>query len=208
MGLAAAVPAHAQDWTFDARRFALGGAGGDNIATRMIEEERSYRAIVLPFGLLQVLRDIDTFNPNSSEFNPVRAVEYVASPLHYVIDREPTDVGTAFVEDIRNARLSRDLNQYRGFVLPDQFTAEGLSSPAFGWTLKVHRGERGAFHGIYVGAGPYSSIRNVVRIDPRLTGLLASEVPVYLPNTRLSIANASLGQTALSLIGGYRGRIN
>ena len=142
MGLLAHAPVLAQDWSFDARRIALGGAtGGDNVATRMIEEERRYTSIVLPFGLLQVLWDLDTFRPDSDEFNPVRAVEYAASPLHYVIDRDPTTAGDAFVRDIRNARLSRDLNDYRGFVLPNEFVAEGLASPVYGTTLKVYRGD-------------------------------------------------------------------
>jgi hypothetical protein len=63
MLVAASPVASAQDWSFDARSIGLGGAGSSgNLATEMIEEER-YRAIVLPFGLFQVLRDFDIYNP-------------------------------------------------------------------------------------------------------------------------------------------------
>ena len=49
------TPAFAQNWSFDARNIAMGGVGStSNIAVDMIDEQRPYRALVLPFGLLQV----------------------------------------------------------------------------------------------------------------------------------------------------------
>jgi len=54
--LSASTVASAQDWTFDARDIARGGLGSNyDIATEMIADERPYRAIALPFGLIQVL---------------------------------------------------------------------------------------------------------------------------------------------------------
>lgn len=109
-----AAPAFAQNWSFDARKIALGNAGGaEHPASRMIDEERPYRAIVLPFGLIQVLRDRNVFDPGSDEFDIVRAVEYAAAPLHYVIGRDSStksESGRRLSVDIRNATLSRDLN--------------------------------------------------------------------------------------------------
>jgi hypothetical protein len=62
---AQAAPVSAQNWSFDAREIALGGAGnGGDIAAAMIDEERAYRAIVLPFGLLQVVPNWHVFNPS------------------------------------------------------------------------------------------------------------------------------------------------
>ena len=50
--------AAAQNWSFDARRIALGGIGNTgNIASRLVDEERGYGSIVLPFGLFQVFED-------------------------------------------------------------------------------------------------------------------------------------------------------
>src|SRR5215510_2263711 len=77
----AASPAMAQNWSGDARLIAMGGAGtNQNLASKMIEEERGHRTIVLPFGLFQVLKDTDIFDPTSDEFDLVRSIEYAASP--------------------------------------------------------------------------------------------------------------------------------
>ena len=71
----AAGQASAQNWSFDARKVALGSPGsGENLASQMIEEESDYRAVVLPFGLFQVFLDFGfllsemtrhLFNPES-----------------------------------------------------------------------------------------------------------------------------------------------
>jgi hypothetical protein len=46
----AVKPAAAQNWSFDARKIGLGSpTGGENLASRMIDDEREYRSIVLPF---------------------------------------------------------------------------------------------------------------------------------------------------------------
>ena len=92
--LAAPERALAQNWSFDARDIALGGVGGTgNLASKMIDEQRDYWSIVLPFGLIQVLGDSKVFDPNAPEFNPVRAVEYAASPFHYVVGRSTSNSG-------------------------------------------------------------------------------------------------------------------
>ena len=111
-------PAFAQNFSFDARDIAMGGVGSThNLSTKMIDEERSSTSIVLPLGLIQVFSDTKIYDPNSPNFNPVRAAENAANPYHYVIGRESRNAGeTAFVNDIRNATLSRDLSRYKGFA--------------------------------------------------------------------------------------------
>src|ERR1044071_427807 len=90
--VASATQALAQNWSFDARKVALGSPGtGENLASKMIEEESEYRSIVLPFGLIQVFRDFDRLNPSKDDFDVVRAVEYAAAPLHYTIGRASRD---------------------------------------------------------------------------------------------------------------------
>lgn len=69
-----ATSASAQNWSFYARKVGMGSpTGGENLASRMIEEERLYRSIVLPFGLIQVVRDMDRLNPSKDEFDLVRS---------------------------------------------------------------------------------------------------------------------------------------
>ena len=198
--------AQAQNWSFDARLIALGGLGStENIAAPEIVNERPYRSIVIPLGLLQVLRDLDVFKPDSDSFDPVRAIAYAASPIHFVVGRETGDSGNRFVTDIFNAEISNDLNRYSGFKIDSDVLAEGLSSGGWGKTFVVRRSGNG-FQGIYVGAGPYFSMRDHAVLDPRLTQTLASETPVYFPNTSFLTVNESLGQLALAVTGGYRSR--
>jgi hypothetical protein len=208
----AATPALAQNWSFDARRIALGGVGTtENIASKTVQEERGYRAVVLPFGLFQVLPHWDVFNPTGDKFNPVCAAEYAASPLHYTIGRRACDVsepGAAFINDIVNGRLSRDLNDYRGFRLDNSIVVEGLANPSWGKTFAVARDATGSLgHGIYVGAGPYFSIQSATLIDPSLIEVLASSTPVVSPNTRFTADSDATSQMAMAITGGYRGRL-
>jgi hypothetical protein len=209
ISIGGATPAVAQNWSFDARKIALGDAGGtDHPASRMIDEEREYRGIVLPFGLIQVVGNWQVFNPTSDEFDIVRSVEYAAAPIHYVVGRDSSesDTGRRLSVDIRNATLSRDLNAYRGFVPAQQPTAEGLLHTTYGVAIPVARGDRGAFHAVYAGAGPYLSMRTTLDIDQQLIDLLASDTDVYRPHARFGLGIDSRNQLALSITGGYRGR--
>lgn len=204
---AQAAPALAQNWSFDARDIALGGTGnGGSIAADMIQDERTSRAIVLPFGLLQVVPNWHVFNPGDDRFDPVRAAEYAASPIHYIVGRDRTDTGQLFVSDIRNARLSRDLNAYRGFVPAARLQEAGLAASSWGGTIKFSRRDDGSFQGIFIGAGPYFATQTTTTVDERLRTLLASETPVVVANTDFRIDNATANQMALSVIGGYRAR--
>lgn len=206
--LLAADPAFAQNWSFDARQVSLGAVGaGDNPASRMIEDERGYKSIVVPLGLLQLIGDIDKMNPGNDQFDFGLAIEYAASPLHYTFGRgAESNTGRDLIVDIRNATLSRDLNDYKGFLPVNQAAAEGLSSSSYGKTFKVVQGPRGAFQGVYVGAGPYLSMRAAPVLDERLVNILHSDQRVIVPNARLTVNMATQGQAAMAITGGYRAR--
>jgi hypothetical protein len=199
--------AFAQNWTFDARSIALGGSSGDNVATELLADQQPYRAIVLPFGLIQLFRDFSKLNPSNDEFDLVRTMEYAASPLHFIVGRGTTDTGGAFVNDIRNGHLNRNLTAYRGFTPANNITAEGLSAPSFGKTFIVHRDGSG-FQGIKVGAGPYLATRTTSNIDPRLTDILGSQTAGVPANSQFVLGNSIRGQAALAIVGGYVGRFN
>jgi hypothetical protein len=200
--------ARAQNWSFDARNVALGSVSGkDNLASRMVEDHRRYRSIVIPLGLFQVLSDLDRFKPESEEFDFVRAIEYAAAPLHYQFGRsEESESGRELFTDIRNATLSRDLSDYRGYTLANQPVAEGLASPTWGATIRVTGDKDGPFQGVYVGAGPYLSMRASGAIDERVIDILASDDPIRFPNTQYLLASDTQGQIAMAITGGYRGR--
>ena len=51
LGLLVAAPAAAQNWSFDARQIGMGAAGTGNVLMRTLDDDRGYRAIVLPLGL-------------------------------------------------------------------------------------------------------------------------------------------------------------
>jgi hypothetical protein len=200
--------AWAQNWSFDARRIGLGSpGGGQNVGSTMIQEESKYRVIPLPFGLIQVFSDIDRLNPSTDEFDLVRGIELMASPLHYTFNRDTSTTGAGdFVVDVRNGDLSRDLNDYKGFIPVNQPASEGLYAGNWGGTIKVSRGPGAAFHGIYVGAGPYISTRTEPTVDDRLTHILSAAERVYEPNAQLTAADVTQFQAALAVTGGYRGR--
>ena len=198
----------AQNWSFDARSIALGSVSGkDNLASRMVDEQREYRSIVIPLGLFQVLRNFDRLKPESDDFDFVRVIEYSAAPLHYQFgrDQESTNERNLFT-DIRRATVSRDLSDYRGYKLANQPVAEGLASPTWGGTIRLSGERGGPFQGVFVGGGPYLSMRTLATIDQRVVDILASETALRFNNTSYPIGTDVEGQVAMAITGGYRGR--
>lgn len=204
----AAGPASAQNWSFDARKIGLGSpTGGENIGSTMIEDERQYGTLVLPFGLIQVFQDFDRLNPSNDEFDLVRTIEYAASPIHFTFGRDRGDSrADEFIKDIANSELSRDLNDYKGFVPVNQPPAAGLAATTWGKTFRVRQGAGGSFQGVYVGAGPYVYMRTAPVVDDRLIDVLSEGDRVYIPNAQLTAHNTTQGEMALAVAGGYRGR--
>jgi len=200
--------ASAQNWSFDARSIALGAVSGkDNLASRMVDEQRQYKIFVIPLGLFQVLRNMDRFKPESDDFDLIRVIEYSSSPLHYQFgrDQEAANDRDLFT-DIRKATLSRDLSDYRGYKLSNQPVAEGLASPSWGATIPLKGTKGGPFQGIYVGAGPYLSMRTEAALDQRVVDILASDTALRFPNTNYPLSSNLQGQFAMAITGGYRGR--
>jgi hypothetical protein len=200
--------ASAQNWSFDARKVGLGSpTGGENLASKMIDDEREYRTIVLPFGLIQVFRDFKKLNPSNDEFDLVRTIEFAAAPIHYTLGRDSSDSkADDFIVDIGNGELTRDLNDYKGFIPVNQPASAGLAAPNWGKTFRVRQGSGGSFQGVYLGAGPYVSMRTAPTIDEQLIRILSVGERVYVPNSQLTAANTTQGQLAMAIAGGYRGR--
>jgi hypothetical protein len=201
--------AAAQSFSADARVVAMGGDSKDSsIAASMVAPANQYGVIPIPLGLIQVLGNLDAFDPTGDDFDPVFAIESASNPLHYTFGRKTgsrDDPQQRFIRDLINGELSRDLATYSGFRLPQTVSAEGLASPAFGGTIKFAKRDSGAFHGIFIGAGPYLSYDTSADFDPRLIDIL--DTGAHYPGSSLRVQNGSNVQLAMSIVFGYRGRL-
>src|SRR4029434_7942518 len=113
----------------DARRIGFGGAGASStVASDMIGKQQEYTSIHIPIELIQVFRNREIFDPSDPNFDPVRAVEYAADPLHLTINRNSNPQQNLFFRNLIDAGLNinRDLNTYRGFKPAQRIHAEGL----------------------------------------------------------------------------------
>ena len=203
---AAASSASAQNYSFDARRIALGGAGGTpNVASKLVEQERRYSSILIPVGLVKVLSDVRVFYPNREDFDFSRAVEFAASPLHFVFGRKKDITARSFFRDVVNAQLNSDPNAYSGFALPVVTDAEGLLSLTWGKTFMLQKGDR-SFQGIYVGAGPYLASQAYFAFDAELERVLSGSGNRYVPSASLGVGGGESDRLALDITGSYRAR--
>jgi hypothetical protein len=201
-----ASSASAQNYSFDARRIALGGVGGTpNLASKLVERQRRYRSILIPVGLIKVLSNLRVFYPNREDFDLSRAVEFSYSPLHHVFGRRDDITGRTLFRDIVHAQLQPDLNEYRGFDIEPSVTAEGLILENWGKTFMVRKDDR-SFQGIYVGAGPYLAARAFAEFERDLVDLMNSPVDTYIPAASLGIGGGETDQLAIAITGGYRAR--
>jgi hypothetical protein len=205
--IAAGNTVSAQNFSADARKIGMGGVGeNENIAASMVAPAEPYTVILLPFGLIQVFNDRNLFNPSNNQFDPVRSIEEASNPLHFTTGRASSGPEQLFIGDLVNGRLSRDLSHYRGFMLPNTLTAQGLASSGYGKTIKLYKSSNGGFQGIYLGASPYFSFNTTLGVDPRLTDILNSATAKYYPNSTFQLQDGSAVQLALSVIVGYRAR--
>ncbi len=206
--LLTSTPAFAQNWSFDARNVGMGGVGStSNVAVDMVDEQRPYRPIVLPFGLFPGAAEPAQARPDEAT-NSISSARSstAASPIHFIVGRDDTSTASVFITDLRNGELNRDLNAYRGFSPATSVSAEGLASPNWGHTFKLKKDGNGPFQGIYAGAGVYFSMKTAAEIDPALAAVFASPTPVYMPNTSFYMSNDTESQFAMAITGGYRAR--
>ena len=202
----ATSPASAQDYSFDARRIALGGAGGTpNVASKLVERHRGYKSILIPVGLVKLLSDIRVYYPTREDFDFSRAVEYSTSPLHFVFGRSEDLTFRSFFRDVLQASLQPDLNAYGGAKLPIVTESEGVVSLTWGKTFMLHEGDR-SFQGIYVGAGPYLAAQADFDFDGELEQVLSGSGDRYIPSATMGVGGGETDQLALDITGSYRAR--
>ena len=200
--------ASAQNYSFDARRIALGGAGGTpNVASKLVERQRRYKSVLIPVGLVKVLSDVRVFYPNREDFDLSRAIEFGTAPLHFVIGRSEDITAASFFRDLIQAQLQSDLNAYRdgGFDTPLKTSEEGLMAITWGHTFMLHESDR-SFQGIYVGAGPYLAAQAYGDFDAEFEKLLNSTTDRYVRTASMNLGGGEIDQLALDITGSYRAR--
>jgi len=196
----------AQNYSFDARRIALGGAGGTpNVASKLVERQRRYKSVLIPIGLVRVLSDIRVFYPNREDFDFSRAVEFGTAPLHFVFGRSEDITAKSFFRDVLHASLNADPNAYSGFKLPIVTDTEGLVSLTWGKTFMLREDQR-SFQSIYVGAGPYMAAQADFDFDAEFEKILSGSGTRYVPFAALGMGGGETDQLALDITGSYRAR--
>jgi hypothetical protein len=205
--LVTASPASAQNYSFDARRIALGGAAGTpNVASGLVERQRRYKSFVIPIGLVRVVKNISVFYPKRGDFDFSSAVEFATRPFHWVVGGVEDYPGfKTLFQDIRDARLNSDPNNYSGFETSRLDFVEGLIAPNWGYTFMLQENDR-SFQGIYVGAGPYISVRADWNVSSAFAQILDGSGNTYVPEATLGLGGGSRQQTALDITGGYHAR--
>ena len=203
----AASSAFAQNYSFDARRIALGGAAGTpNVASKLVEQKRRYKSFVIPVGLVKVVKNISVFYPNLRDFDFSSAVEFATRPFHQVIGPVENHPGfNQLFADIRDARINSDPNAYSGFETSRLDFVEGLIAPNWGYTFMLREDDR-SFQGIYVGAGPYIAVRADYGVNSDFEKVLNGSGDTYLPAVTLGLDGATRHQSALDITGAYRAR--
>jgi hypothetical protein len=201
----------AQNYSWDARSIGMGGVTGvgqGNLAAEFVPRDRGYTSIVIPIGLVQVLSNLDAFDPDNPGFDVLRIIDYAGNPFHYTFNRASREGDVDFLQNIIDSGFSRDLNDYRGFAPPEHLVAGGVMSPNWGYTFKFLRGANDSFQGIYVGAGPHITLQTDMHFDPNLIAILSSPTPVAVtPNTAFFANNKASQQAAVAITGGYRTKI-
>jgi len=206
LALAAVSPVFGQNYSFDARRIALGGAGGTpNVASKLVERQRRYKSVLIPVGLVKVLKDVRVFYPNREDFDFSRVVEFAESPLHFVLGRKEDITAKSFFRGVLNARLNSDPNAYSGFELPVLTDTEGLLSLTWGKQFMLHEDSR-SFQAFYVGAGPYLAAKADFEFDAELEQILNGSGNRYIPSASLGLGGGETDQLALDITGSYRAR--
>src|SRR5262249_3515924 len=196
----AAVAALATDsaaQTFDARRMGMGGvilagalaAAAANVASRAVPPAASRSLEVpLPIGLIPVLADPPSFDPNDADFNAFQLANLLYDPpwnLRLSGERKPSsDVVLSIARD----RLPVDLADLADAIPEGDSLSGGVSNgPSLTFGLKV-----------FAGIAPLIEYRNDLQLDDALRGALRHG-QAFTPNTTYSLRDDLHGQAALGL---------
>ena len=186
-----------------ARRMAMGGVnllhggpGGDavNVAYRAVPPEPRDRARSwsLPIGLIPVLQDPPSLDPDDSTFNVFELANLALHPPWNLALRKPeAPEGDVAVSVARNA-LVIDLGPFRDAV-PDERVRMAFTARTPALVVGLHRA--------FVGLGPLLQVENDFELGATLRKALHDNAP-FLPGTEYGFRDRARGQAAAQAIAG------
>lgn len=193
--LAGVTDAHAQ--FSSTRRMGMGGVqllhggpGSDavNVAYRAVPEDprNGMHSFSLPVGLIPVLQDPPSFDPNDSSFSAYELANLVLHPPWNIALKQPEEPTGDITIDLSRNSLSVDLGGLRTVVPSERIRMAGSwRGPAFVF------GIRRAF----VGVAPLVDARNDIEVGDALRLALRDGAP-FQPNTAYDFSDHARAQAA------------
>ncbi len=193
-----ALPAVTHAQTFDARRMGMGGVilggrqGGEgaNVAYRALPRPASSRhSLSLPIGLVPLLQDPPSFDPDDPDFNAYRLANLVENPPWNLPLVEPATPSCDVALDVSRNALSVDLGDL-GRVFPDG-TVHAFAitnGPSLGFSVRR----------AFVALAPLVEVENELEVNEALRGVLR-EGAALGPNQRYAANDRGVAQAAAAL---------
>ncbi len=201
--LTAVTDAHAQ--FSSTRRMGMGGVqllhggpGSDavNVAYRAVPEDprNGMHSFSLPVGVIPVLQDPPSFDPNDSSFSAYELANLVLHPPWNIALKQPEEPTGDITIDLSRNSLSVDLGGLRTVVPSERIRMAGSwRGPAFVF------GVRRAF----VGVAPLVDARNDIEVGDALRSALRDGAP-FQSNTSYDFSDHALAQAAGQVMVGAR----
>ena len=200
--VAFAAPTEAQ--IMSARRMAMGGVtlmhGGPgseaaNVAYRAVpaDPRDQVRSYSLPIGVIPVLRDWPSFDPDDSTFSAFRLANLAMHlPWNLALTEASEPDGDITLSVARNSLLI-DLGTMRDVVPSERVRmAESMRAPAL--VVGIRR--------LFVGVSPYAGVRNDFQLNDTLRMALRDGAP-FLPNTNYGLQDHGTAEAAVqAMVGG------
>ena len=146
-------------------------------------------------------------DPTKDEFDLVRAIEYSASPIHFIVGRDDTQTASLFITDLRNGELSVISTTIRDFRRRRARRPKAWR-PRTGAHVQAEPEHQRVIPRYLRRRRPVLLDADIGQIDPALAAVFASTTPVYTPNTSYYMSNDTQSQFAMAVTGGYRARIS
>jgi len=196
--LAACLATSANAQSFSARRMAMGGVllgggpGGaaSNVAYRAVPEAKEGRTgIPLPIGLIPLLADMPSFDPNDSTFNAYELANLLYNPPWNITLGGTSAPSNDITIEIAQNRLAVDLGDIAD-VFPKDHTKIGnvMNEPSIGFGIRQ----------LFVAVAPLVEYENDLSLNDALRAALR-DGEAFTPNTLYQVFDDGRAQAAAAL---------